>query len=155
MKPLFVLLAVTLASLFIVKFFTQEYNFHLAAKIGMSAMLFFTAMGHFIYSKGMAMMIPPVIPGKTEIVYATGVLEIILGIFLLIPKFSVTTGWIIILFFILILPANVYAAMSHINYQRATFDGQGINYLWFRIPLQILFIVWVYISAIKVSYETI
>jgi hypothetical protein len=31
---------------------------------------------------------------------------------------------------------------------REAFDGNGLNYLWFRVPLQILFIVWVYFSLI-------
>ena len=29
-------------------------------------------------------------------------------------------------------------------YQNGTYTGNGINYLWFRIPLQIFFILWVY-----------
>ena len=45
--------------------------------------------------------------------------------------------------------ANIYAAAHEVDYQNATFDGPGMNYLWLRVPLQILFIAWAYVFAIK------
>ena len=53
------------------------------------------------------------------------------------------------LFFIAILPANIKASMENINYQTGELDGIGLEYLWFRIPLQLFFIVWVFFTAIK------
>lgn len=151
MKPLLVLLTVFLISIFTFKFLTQNYNILRSARIGMCAMLFFTAIGHFIYTKGMTMMIPSIIPLKTEIVYLTAILEIGLGIGLLIPNFKVHAAWILIVFFILILPANIHAALKHIDYQKGTFDGNGLPYLWFRISLQIFFIVWTYLCTLKIE----
>ena len=115
----------------------------------MSCMLVFTSIGHFIYTKGMVMMMPDFIPFKTEMVYFTGIIEIAAAIGLLIPKLRVLTAWLLIAFFILLLPANINAAIKHIDYQTGTFAGDGVGYLWFRIPLQILFIVWTYMSSIK------
>jgi hypothetical protein len=48
----------------------------------------------------------------------------------------------------LILPANIKEAIDHVDYQNATFEGKGLSYLWFRIPLQLLFIAWTYFSCI-------
>lgn len=149
MKPLFVLLAVFVISLFTVKIIRGEYEFALPARIALSVMLVFTSIAHFAFTKGMLLMIPYPIPYKKEIVYLTGIIEIIAAIGLLIPAFRVPTAWLLILFFVALLPANIYAAMKHINYQKATFDGSGLNYLWFRIPLQLLFIAWTYFSSIK------
>jgi uncharacterized membrane protein len=149
MKPLVVLLVVFVISLFATKVVSGEYEFALPARIALSAMLVFTSIAHFAYAKGMAMMIPDPIPYKTDIVYLTGIIEIIVAIGLMIPAFRVPTAWLLILFFVLLLPANIYAAIKHIDYQKATFDGNGLKYLWFRIPLQILFIAWTYISSIK------
>ena len=149
MKPLLVLLSVFCVAIFAIKLATTKYDISLSARIGMCAMLFFTAIGHFAFTKGMTMMVPPMIPMKTEIVYMTGVLEIFLGIGLLFPSVRVCTGWILIAFFLLLLPANMYAAVKHIDYQKGTYDGPGVSYLWFRVPLQILFIVWTYLSSIK------
>lgn len=94
-------------------------------------------------------MIPPIVPFKTELVYFTGAAEILLGVGLLIPGLRMYSGYILIVFFILLLPANIYAAIKHIDFQKGTFNGNGITYLWFRVPLQALFIVWTYLSMAK------
>lgn len=149
MKPLTVLLLTFVVVLFVIKFTQKEHNFTLAARIAIATMLLFTAIGHFIFTKGMSMMIPSFIPYKINIIYLTGIFEILLAVGLLIPKFQIISGWLLIIFLILMLPANIYASLSKINYQKGTFDGNGLSYLWFRIPLQILFIIWTYISSIR------
>jgi uncharacterized membrane protein len=115
----------------------------------MSVMLFFTSIGHFAYTQGMTMMMPGFIPFKTQMVYFTGVIEILAAIGLQIPRLRALTAWLLILFFVLLLPANINAALKHVDFQKGTLEGKGLNYLWFRVPLQILFIVWTYISSIK------
>jgi uncharacterized membrane protein len=149
MKPLFVLLGAFIISLLFIKLFTKAFDYRLSGRIAMSVMLVFTAIGHFAFTKGMTMMLPNFIPCKTEVIYLTGVIEILAAAGLLIPGFKVWTGWALILFFILLLPGNIKAALDHVDYQKGTFDGNGPAYLWFRIPLQILFIVWTYLSAIR------
>jgi uncharacterized membrane protein len=149
MKPLIVLLLAFVISLFSTKFLRSNYDFAFSGRIAMSVMLVFTAIAHFVFAKGMAMMLPDFIPYKTEIVYVTGIIEILAAIGLFVPAFRIAIAWLLIAFFILILPANIYAAIKHIDYQKGTVDGVGLTYLWFRIPLQILFIVWTYFSAIK------
>jgi uncharacterized membrane protein len=107
-----------------------------------------TAIGHFKFSDGMTKMIPTIIPFKKEIVFLSGIFEILIGICLLFPQMRYETGVILILFFVFILPANIYAAKHHIDYQKATADGNGLEYLWFRIPMQLFLIVWVWFFAI-------
>ena len=149
MKPLIVLLSVFVLSLLTRKIVRGNFEFAQSGQMAMSVMLVFTAIAHFIFTKGMSMMLPNFIPFKTEIIYFTGILEISAAIGLFIPSFRVVTARLLIIFFILILPANIYAAIKHIDYQKGTFNGNGVRYLWFRIPLQILFILWTYLSAIK------
>ncbi|MGH2666448.1 DoxX family protein [Flavobacterium sp.] len=149
MKPLFVLLVTFFVAFLSQKLLFDQYVLPLSARIAMCVMLFFTAIGHFAFTKGMTMMIPDALPFKKELVYFTGVLEIFLGIGLLISPARIYAAWILLLFFIIMLPANIYAAIKHIDYQKGTLDGPGPNYLWFRIPLQLFFIAWVYWSSIK------
>lgn len=149
MKPLIVLIVITIISLLILKISNGKYDFIFAARIGISVMLLFTALGHFLYSEGMALMVPDFIPFKKEVVYLTAIIEIVAAIGLHIPQLRVLTAWLLILFFLLLLPANIKASIIHLDYQKATFSGNGLSYLWFRIPLQILFIIWVYISSIR------
>lgn len=151
MKPLIILLSVALIALIIIKVATGNYSFPFSARIAMSVMLLFTAMGHFMFPEGMSMMIPDVIPFKKELVYLTAFIEIFAAIGLQVPQLRPVTAWLLILFFILILPANIKASMDQLDFQKATFTGPGLLYLWFRIPLQILFILWVYFSSIKYS----
>ncbi len=151
MKPLIVLLVIFTITLFTLKFKQGTYNFALSARIGMSVMLLFTALGHFMFTDGMVMMVPEFIPFKKEMVYFTAIIEILGAFALHIPQLRVITAWLLILFFILILPANIKASIKTINYKKSTYDGNGLLYLWFRIPLQILFIIWVYMSSIKTT----
>ncbi|MDP2686301.1 MAG: hypothetical protein Q8O62_03710 [Aequorivita sp.] len=150
MIPLIVLLSTFIISVFAVKLIRGESTFTFPARIAMSVMLLFTAIGHFIYTNGMAMMMPDFIPYKKEMVYFTGVIEIAAAIALHIFRLRVLTAWLLISFLLIILLANIKASIDHVDYQKATFDGNGLNYLWFRIPLQILFIAWTYLCAGKI-----
>ena len=149
MKPLIVLLASFLVATIAFKLAKNEYNLALSARIAMAIMLSFTAVGHFVFTKGMSMMIPPFVPFKTIVVYLTGIFEIMLAIGLLIPRFQVLSGWALIVFLVFMLPGNVYAAMHNVNFQEGTFDGPGLIYLCFRIPFQVFLIVWTYQSSVK------
>lgn len=144
MKPLIVLLITFAVSLLATRIFQDDWNFIFAGNAAMSAMLLFTAIGHFVFSKGMAMMMPGFIPFKTAMVYLTGFFEIAAAIGLLILSFRHITALLLIIFFIAILPANINAAIYKVDYQKGTHEGTGISYLWFRVPLQIFFILWVW-----------
>lgn len=150
MKPLVLLLSSFMIATFTIKIVTTAYNFELSARIAMSIMLCFTAIGHFVFTKGMSMMIPQFIPFKTNLVYMTGFLEILIAVGLLIPYLKTISGWTLILFLLVMLPMNIYAAVHQIDYQKGTLDGNGLSYLWFRIPLQFLFITWTYFSSIRI-----
>ncbi|MEJ7737272.1 MAG: hypothetical protein WKF97_07595 [Chitinophagaceae bacterium] len=80
---------------------------------------------------------------------ATGVIEICAAIGLLVRKTVRLTGILLILFFIVILPSNIYAAMNRVNLRNAGNDGPGSTSLLFRIPLQVLFILWTYWFAVR------
>ncbi|MFB6454041.1 hypothetical protein ACE38W_02125 [Chitinophaga sp. Hz27] len=148
MKPLLVLLGTFILSLLIIKFIRNEYAWALAGRISMAVMLFFTASAHFAFSKGMEMMMPAAIPYKKFLVAFTGILEIAGGIGLLLVSTQKMAGICLIIFFLAVLPANIYASLHQVDYQKGSSDGNGPKYLWFRIPLQVLFIAWVYFSAV-------
>jgi uncharacterized membrane protein len=149
MKPLIVLIIAMGVALVTIKIGWHQYDIALAARIAMSVMLLFTSLGHFMFRKGMAMMIPGFVPFKQTMVYLTGVFEIVAAIALLVPQMHEAAGWVLIVFFLLMLPANINAAIKHIDHEKGTYEGNGIKYLWFRVPLQILFIAWIYFSAIQ------
>lgn len=149
MKPLIVLILTFFTALVAIKLLKGIYAYALAARIAMAGMLFFTAVGHFVFTEGMALMLPAFIPHKQVIVLLSGVIEITAAIGLLVPGLRAITGWLLIIFFILILPANIYAAMHRVDFQTPSLEGPGPDYLWFRVPLQFFFIAWVYLSSIR------
>ncbi|MCF3110537.1 hypothetical protein LL912_17250 [Niabella sp. CC-SYL272] len=149
MKPLMVLLVTFAIAAVISKLMHRPDAWALSGRIAMVVMLVFTATAHFVFTKGMSMMLPSFIPGKAALVYSTGVMEMVAAVALLIPALRLPAAWFLVLFLVLLLPANVYAALKHVDYQKASFHGNGPAYLWFRVPLQLFFIAWIYLSAIK------
>lgn len=149
MKPLIVLICVFAISALAFKIFRGNFEWMLSGRIAMSVMLAFNAVSHFVFTKGMAMMLPEFIPFKIQVIYLTGLIELAGALGLFFPTYRVLTAWLLIVFFVLILPANIHAAVIHVNIEKGTFDGNGLAYLWFRVPLQVLFIVWIYLSTIK------
>lgn len=148
MKPLIVLISVFALSCLLFYVFTGNAGLYQSGRIAMAVMLIFTSIGHFAFYKGMMLMLPPFVPLKKLMVYLTGLLEIAAAIGLMIPSIQFTTAILLIVFFVLLLPANVYASQKNINLEKADYTGNGPAYLWFRIPLQILFIYWIWYFAI-------
>ena len=149
MLPLLVLFIGFSFTLLLTRVLKETYRPAFSARVAMSCMLLFTASVGHAFSEGMTMMLPDFIPFKTQLVWLTGGFEILAAVGLHLPKLRKITGWMLVLFFLLVLPANIYAAIHHIDYQNAPFEGNGPEYLWFRVPLQLLFILWVYLSAIR------
>jgi len=143
MKVLLVLIISFILTTVIFRLFIDDWNIILSGNIAMMLMLWFASLGHFMFTKGMVMMMPAFIPFKGALVYLTGVMEIMLGALLIVNTTRHIAGIILLIMFVVMLPANINAAIKHVDFEKATYDGSGTGYLWFRIPLQLLFIAWV------------
>src|SRR5262245_60213741 len=75
--------------------------------IGLALMFCFTGVGHFLAPGPMAAMIPPVVPFRLEIIYVSGVIEILAGLALLHPGTRVSAGWFVIIMLAALLPSNI------------------------------------------------
>ena len=148
MKPLFVLTGTLILSCLLFYVLTHDAHLFLSGRIAMCVMLLFTSIAHFVFYKGMMMMLPQFVPFKKMAIYLTGIIEMLGGVCLLIPKIQYVAALLLIVFFILLLPANIIAAYKKVDIENATYNGNGLTYLWFRVPLQVLFIAWVWYFAI-------
>lgn len=148
MKSFIILVAAT--ALCRLTFFVLSGDIDLipCGRIAMAAMLVYRAILHFRFNKGMAMMLPDFMPMKRGIVHFTGIIEIAAAVGLVSDNTHFITAILLVLFFILILPANVKGAKNKIDPEQANHEGYGPGYLWFRIPLQFIFIGWVVYFAI-------
>ncbi len=153
MIPLIILVGVSALYWLYLKLTKGKADLAEAGRMGLSAMLVFTAMGHFYFPQGMSMMIPDMIPYKLPLVYITSILEILFAIGIQIKRYRKISAWLLMIFLVVILPANIYAAYHNIDFQLANHGGPGPEYLWFRIPLQIVFILWTYFSCLKPSVK--
>ena len=138
MEPLVVLLG-TFLLLLVVRLagLRARLSVALSGCIAMSAMLVLTGTSHFFMTDELVEMLPPALPGRVAIVWATGGLELLAALGLLVPRTRHLTGWCLAAFFVAVLPANVYASLHGLGP-----GGHSPGYLLFRVPLQLLFVVW-------------
>ncbi|HEY0659478.1 MAG TPA: hypothetical protein VGD05_13435 [Pyrinomonadaceae bacterium] len=149
MAPL-VFLLVTFGFLLVIrKFFGKDkLNLSLIGRASLAVMLIVTGSAHFTSTDLMIEIMPDFMPLKKEIVYFTGVCELLAVAGLLWNKTSKLTAFMLIIFFIAILPANIVGSMKQV--QLGGMEN-GAIYLFFRIPLQILFILWAYYFGIRIN----
>jgi uncharacterized membrane protein len=114
-----------------------------AVRDGLAVMLLFTASAHFTPMKeDLIRMTPQWVPRPRAMVFFTGLCELAGAIGLLIPATRRAAGIALIPFFIAVLPANIHAARAGI-----TLRGRPATPLWLRIPMQVLFIFFVWWST--------
>lgn len=114
------------------------------ARIGLSLFFIFTSVGHFISTKEMAAMLPASVPYRIELIYLTGILELLGAIGVWIPRLMRLTGLLLILMLIGLLPANVYSAINRVDFGG---HSAGPAYLLVRVPFQLFVICWTYFAT--------
>jgi uncharacterized membrane protein len=106
---------------------------------------FFLAAGalHFLKPRPYESIVPDALPAHRELVYASGVAELLGGAGVLAPRTSRPAGWWLIATMLAVFPANVNMA---VNAER--FRDVPEPLLWARLPLQALVILWIWRVAI-------
>jgi uncharacterized membrane protein len=117
-------------------------------RFALAIMLLFTGSSHFFKTAEMVQMMPEFLPYKIQLVYFTGVLEMVLVVGLMFPRYSNWTSIALILFFLAILPANIIGSIKRVHLGGME---NGPGYLYFRVPLQLLFMGWAYYFGIYLS----
>ena len=110
--------------------------------------IFFIGAGvnHFLNPQFYDAIVPQFIPFPRLVHQITGVLEIIIPLFLL-PRFRKEAALIMIIFLILIYGANLYVWVNNLPYGRTYFSNQQH---FIRLLLQILYI---YITYVIYMYD--
>jgi uncharacterized membrane protein len=93
---------------------------------------------HFVRTEFYVKIMPPYLPSHRELVYLSGVFEIVLGVSLLIPRLSRLAAWGIIALLIAVFPANIYV------YQHQDLVPAPPIFHFLRLPLQGVFLLWAY-----------
>ena len=114
------------------------------ARVGLTLFFLVTALAHFFNTQAMAEMIPPSIPYRVELIYLTGVFELLGAIGIWIPRLVRITGLLLIIMLMAVLPANIYSALNRVEYGG---HGAGPAYLLVRVPFQLFVIWWTYFAT--------
>ena len=138
MAPLIVLIS----AFAFTRLFCSRVSATRAARIALAVMLLLTAGSHFTSTAELSAMLPLEPMLADPLVYLTGLAELGFAIALLRRERPTWLGAAIVVFFAVLLPANVYSAFAGTG-----MGGHGPAYLWFRVPLQGLFIGWAWWST--------
>lgn len=105
--------------------------------------IFYVLVGikHFIDPNFFLAIVPPYLPYHLELVYISGLFEILFGVMILFPKYRYWGSVGLILLLIAVFPANIYLFQS-VEAQRAIGATQEIA-TW-RLPVQGIFILVAY-----------
>lgn len=115
------------------------------ARAGLTLFFLFTALGHFVRAEEMSQMVPPPLtPYRLEIIYVSGVLELLGAAGVWVPGLSRLAGLCLILLLACLLPANVYSAVNRVEFGG---HGAGPAYLLLRVPFQLFVICWTYYAT--------
>ena len=108
--------------------------------------IFYVIVGikHFIEPEYFLSIVPPYLPYHLELVYISGLFEILFGLLILFPKYRYYGAIGLILLLVAVFPANIYLAQSK-EAQEALGATQEIA-TW-RLPIQGV-LIWIayYIS---------
>jgi len=147
MTPLIFLLT-TFFLLFTINSFVlnNQLTVSFVGRASLAVMLLVTGISHFTKTNLMMATMPEFMPLKKETVYLTGVLELLAVVGLLIDRTVEITAVCLIIFFLCILPANIIGSLKQVDLGGM---AKGRSYLFFRIPLQLFFILWTYYFGIR------
>ena len=103
--------------------------------------IFYVIVGikHFIEPEYFLSIVPPYLPYHLELVYISGLFEVLFGLLILLPKYRYYGAIGLILLLIAVFPANIYLAQNEIA-QEAIGATQEIA-IW-RLPIQGI-LIWI------------
>lgn len=81
-------------------------------KVLLAVFMIYAGLQHFMNPDFFNPFVPDVLVFKTFIIYASGVLEVGLGILLLVPKFASKAAYFIFILMLLFLPIHIWDVFS-------------------------------------------
>ena len=110
-----------------------------SGKAVFAALFLIAGIGHFVRADFFVRIMPPYIPWHRPLVFVSGAIEILLGILLLVPRFSRVAAWDLIALLLAVFPANIYV----FQHQQMFPLHPALHLL--RLPLQGVLILWAYV----------
>lgn len=97
---------------------------------------------HFITPGFYLAMMPPWLPAHGMLVAVSGVAEILGGVGVMTARWRRAAGIGLLVLLVTVFPANIQMLLD------ARAAGEPTGLLWLRLPLQLVFIWWVWVVAV-------
>jgi uncharacterized membrane protein len=107
-------------------------------KVLLGVFFIFGGVNHFRVPDFYLKIMPDYIPAHAFVVQLSGVTEVIAGIMLLVPATSVWGAWFIVAHLVVFFTVHFWM----IQHAEDRYSDVPLALLWFRIVLQVVFIVW-------------
>ena len=108
------------------------------SKYVLASLMIFAGTMHFANPAFFLKIMPPYLPLHRELVLLSGAFEIVLGVLLLIPRFSRLAAWGIMALLIAVFPANIYL------YQHQEIVPASPTIHLLRLLLQGVLVLWAF-----------
>ncbi|NEW80607.1 MAG: DoxX family membrane protein [Gelidibacter sp.] len=115
-----------------------SFNIWSILKIVFALFMIYAGVQHFLKPEFFVPYVPQFLPLKMEIVYVSGVFEVLFGLLLFFKKYTKIATWGIFVLLLLFLPIHIWDVISEtpaIGSKKAA---------WIRLPIQflLLFLIW-------------
>ncbi|WP_070963071.1 DoxX family protein [Vibrio sonorensis] len=140
------LLLPSLMVMFIFKLKQQSYQISQHAYLGLALTFLFFASGRLFVPMQLVEMLPPWVPLRLELVYASGLMELAIAVALLLKPYRIYAALLAFVVLVGFFPINIYSAF---HYTGTAGQQMGPIYLLIRAPLQLILISWAYFMVIK------
>ena len=118
-----------------------------AARLAMAVAMVFSGVSHFADPAAFTQLLPEFVPVPTAVILATGAIEILLGVGLLVSRWRQEVALALVAYLVAVFPANVYVAVADVP-----LEGLGGGNPWLRLPFQAIYIAWV-LWAVPGTFE--
>lgn len=116
----------------------------LLLKVALAVFFIAAGINHFRHPEFYLRTMPPYLPWHWALQYLSGFFEVVLGVLVLVPKWTRLAGWGLIALLIAIFPANLHMAVNPQLFP----EFPPYVYL-IRLPIQLVFIGWVYWTTLS------
>jgi len=106
----------------------------------MAAFYAFAGFNHFRAPEFYLPIMPPYLPWHEQLVFLSGVAEVIIGVALLIPRTRVLAAWAAIALLVAVFPANIHMAVADVPVGDPPQSAGALR--WVRLPLQFVLMAW-------------
>ena len=105
--------------------------------LALAAFFVIAGANHFLDPGFYVAVMPPYLGLHLEIVYVSGLFEILGGVGVLVPRVRSMAGWGLVLLLLAVFPANLHMALNP-----ELFPDLPAFALYARLPFQVLFVAW-------------